>query len=66
MKEKDFWASVGTGAMAILASSCCWLPLILLALGAGTARVSYAKGLPAESLIEALKKAGYPKASVMP
>jgi hypothetical protein len=37
MKEKGFWASVGAVAAAIAGSSCCWLPLALLALGAGTA-----------------------------
>ena len=37
MKEKGFWAATGAVAAAILGSSCCWLPLLLLALGAGTA-----------------------------
>ncbi len=40
MKEKGFWASVGAVAVAVVGSSCCWLPLVLLALGAGTAATS--------------------------
>ncbi len=34
---KGFWSALGAVAAAILGSSCCWLPLLLLALGAGTA-----------------------------
>lgn len=41
MKEKGFWSSIGSVAAAILASTCCWLPLLLLAAGAGTAAASF-------------------------
>jgi len=37
MKEKGFWSAIGAVVAAVLGSSCCWLPLTLLALGAGTA-----------------------------
>lgn len=40
MREKGFWASIGAVGAAIVGSSCCWLPLLLLALGAGTAATS--------------------------
>jgi len=40
VRERGFWASVGAVAVAAVGSSCCWLPLLLLALGAGTAATS--------------------------
>lgn len=42
MKEKGFWSGVGAFAAAVLGSSCCWLPLLLLTLGAGTAATAFA------------------------
>ena len=41
MKGQGFWAGAGATGAAILGSSCCWLPLLLIALGAGTAATSY-------------------------
>jgi len=40
MREKGLWAGLGAVAAAVLGSSCCWLPILLLALGAGTAATS--------------------------
>lgn len=37
MREKGMWATIGAVATAVVGSSCCWLPLILLALGAAAA-----------------------------
>ncbi len=41
MREKGFWSGLGAVVAAILGSSCCWLPLVLLALGAGTAATAF-------------------------
>lgn len=40
MKEKSFWSGMAAVGAVVLASSCCWLPLLLLALGAGGAAAS--------------------------
>ena len=40
MRQEAAWGGIGTVAAAIVGSSCCWLPLLLLALGAGGAAAS--------------------------
>lgn len=40
MRDKGLVSSIGASVAAILASACCWLPLLLLALGAGAAAAS--------------------------
>ena len=40
MKRRGFWAGVGAIGAVVVGSSCCWLPVLLLALGAGSAAAS--------------------------
>lgn len=40
MKMKSWMSTVGSAGLAVVASACCWLPLLLLGLGAGTATVA--------------------------
>lgn len=42
LKEKGLWAAVGASAAALVGSSCCWVPLLLIALGASAAATSVA------------------------
>ena len=42
VKEKGFWAAIGATIAAVVSSACCWLPLLLVALGAGAAATSVA------------------------
>ena len=40
MKGTGFWAGAGAVGAGVLGTSCCWLPLVLLAAGAGSAAAS--------------------------
>ena len=42
MKGRGFWATGGAIGAAILGSSCCLLPLLLMTVGSGTAAASFA------------------------